>query len=603
VEEKLGPEGIANLRAELEKEHRKQLLKASSEDRDHYRWLFDKAEYESGFSHSKAAAQSDPSLTFTEAIHVARQNFVNAAIEENARTAHVRVGVLYDFEIRKPALERALEEMPKSRADVVRQAIKELAPPVLSPNEILAARAELGCIGRLADELPWKVREEIRAYDGYESLDAIPSPAPDYALRSGVDLSHIYELESSTIDQAQWEAAGIFSEDRELLLSAMMCRPYQGECLVFPYRRPGKPGVHSLRVKRLGPNGGYGQRSGEAAGIYYPPEMLIDDGAPLRDTRRTLVWVEGEKKALALARLGYVVVGLPGVWMMHDAAHRRETDELRLHPWIREDVVVAGRPHVIVYDPDVQTNPHVMHAQRRLARLLWGAGADNVSVVRWPAVSSDIGGVDDLASAQGDMAVRQLITDAGPCRIGAVFIPAAVAEDHRLGAPAKVTYGILFGAADTSGHVTGFTLKAMGQSVGRSPRAVSDAMGTLESLGYVTRSRGLVTREKGDFTSEPDSYSLTGYSGFVNGPAYKLDAEMLTMSHERAVLLAALPDDGSSVSNTTLAKMTGQKLRALRTQLSALEAAGVVTRGHGSVAKSWRPAGSAKRQNPAHNGE
>ncbi len=104
---------------------------------------------------------------------------------------------------------------------------------------------------------------------------------------------------------------------------------------------------------------------------------------PLATLERVLtghepLWViEGEKKALAVAQLGFPAVGFEGIEGWHAAGARELLPDFAFIPL--KDRVVE-----LVPDGDVATNPHVERGAARLARALEHVEA-RVRLVRLPA--------------------------------------------------------------------------------------------------------------------------------------------------------------------------------------------------------------------------
>ena len=115
--------------------------------------------------------------------------------------------------------------------------------------------------------------------------------------------------------------------------------------------------------------------------IFFPLATL---DAVLR-TADPLYIVEGEKKALAVSQQGLPCLGLSGVEGWHVAGARA------LHPDL-DDVGLSGRIVNVIPDADVETNPAVAGAVRRLADALQARGVGEVRRIRIPAPFK---GIDD----------------------------------------------------------------------------------------------------------------------------------------------------------------------------------------------------------------
>jgi hypothetical protein len=222
-------------------------------------------------------------------------------------------------------------------------------------------------------------------------------------------------LTDATIDASRCYTIATRNEFVELL-GRTDSLPPRGGAIAIPFFWPGDPHPYAYRVRpdeprKERPKGGkgklkpvkYDQPKREAVGVmlYYPPRTVAS--GELADLTRTLVVVEGEKKALALDQLGYTVVGLCGVWNWLDSdARRANRDDWRLHPRLVEHSPLAGRRVVYVADQDVWTNSNVMLAVRRFARCAQDAGAAGTTLVT-PPEYSEHKGVDDWYAAGGDV--------------------------------------------------------------------------------------------------------------------------------------------------------------------------------------------------------
>jgi|SRR5215207_4106074 len=93
------------------------------------------------------------------------------------------------------------------------------------------------------------------------------------------------------------------------------------------------------------------------------------------DEHQSLVIVEGEKKADALASLGLPVVALFGVWNWSYKVDLNTPYELQLLVKDFESIPLHGRSVSIIFDADIQTKHHVQLATGRLANKLRDRGA------------------------------------------------------------------------------------------------------------------------------------------------------------------------------------------------------------------------------------
>lgn len=211
-----------------------------------------------------------------------------------------------------------------------------------------------------------------------------------------IDAARLFVLPS-----AKWRPYGFRSARPQSGLFIPFFEP--GAATPFAYRlRP----QHPLPAGKKGKLKKYDQPSGTGLLVYLPP--LAATLEHLQDIQAPLIWTEGEKKALLLAQLGYCVVGLTGVDSWLDVDARARGDGRRLHPFIAQHYLIAGRQHVIVYDADARSKPSVMAAMQRLAGVLAHAGAASVHMCL-PPEAGDAKGIDDYAHAHGIDAARNLL--------------------------------------------------------------------------------------------------------------------------------------------------------------------------------------------------
>jgi hypothetical protein len=124
-----------------------------------------------------------------------------------------------------------------------------------------------------------------------------------------------------------------------------------------------------------------------------------------------IVVTEGEKKALAIAQLGFAVIGLVGVWGWQQkrcktdagrAFGKRELiGDLDRMEW-------AGVSVIIIFDSDAAENPMVRLAECRLAEVLQSKGAV-VRIARIPPNGEKKVGADDFLVGNGADAFRSLL--------------------------------------------------------------------------------------------------------------------------------------------------------------------------------------------------
>lgn len=236
--------------------------------------------------------------------------------------------------------------------------------------------------------------------------------------------THLEDLRGSGLTDATIAAAALYTERNARAVTQLLDRMYpaqSGPALVFPFFLPGADAPYAYRIKPTVPRVDRSRRgkprpvkydqSGRVGLLtYFPPAVRISGGL---QSDATLYWTEGEKKALALDQMGLPVVGLTGVWNWIDPDASVQADApAQLHPIIREHVRIRARQHVIVYDADVRQNPKSMLAAKRLAGVLYAAGAAAVRFTCPPTL--ELKGIDDYYAVHGLEAVCALLHAAEP---------------------------------------------------------------------------------------------------------------------------------------------------------------------------------------------
>jgi len=231
---------------------------------------------------------------------------------------------------------------------------------------------------------------------------------------------HRDELHASGISDDMIAAAGIYSANRELrdVLGWMpQGLRYWGDGWVIPYRDADDPAF--ARVKLDAPRKDkdgkpikYESPKDKPNPPYFPPgfwEAIQSPDAPIFIT-------EGEKKALSAACNGFACIGLPGVWNFAPARPRRGTGRAtgpRLLMASLNRIQWNGRKVYIVFDSDREEKKQVRQAERELAEILVGRGAQVHIVKIPPAEGGGKVGLDDYLVAHGADAFRKL-TESAP---------------------------------------------------------------------------------------------------------------------------------------------------------------------------------------------
>jgi hypothetical protein len=253
-------------------------------------------------------------------------------------------------------------------------------------------------------------------------------PGSSDAQKRVLSLEHSAELEASGLNAESISSGGWYTErsarDLAALLNWRGWPKARGDGLVIPYFLPdasidAEP--FFARVKPTNPRTDektkkphrYEQPKDVGVAPYFPVRTRVH--RRLQDVAIPLVFTEGEKKGALLDQLGFAAIAAPGVRCFHDVAHRKDTDEYRLHELIRKHATITARPCLIVFDADIVENDQVMQAARVLAGMLLAAGAASVRLVMIPgSTSSQKVGVDDFFVAHGEQALRALIDTADP---------------------------------------------------------------------------------------------------------------------------------------------------------------------------------------------
>ncbi len=123
-----------------------------------------------------------------------------------------------------------------------------------------------------------------------------------------------------------------------------------------------------------------------------------------------LFFDEGAKKVACLLSIGYLAIGIPGIW----GAHRNGKAEglpPSLIPGLRS--IVAGREILFVFDQD--SNPStardVGRAANTTAKDCREAGALSTGRIAWELFDHPYKGVDDLIAAEGAKIFEQLVNE------------------------------------------------------------------------------------------------------------------------------------------------------------------------------------------------
>ncbi len=303
--------------------------------------------------------------------------------------------------------------------------------------------------------------------------------------------------------------------------AALVGRRRSGETsytgVIFPYFLPGNDNPREYRLRRDEPDL---ERKADGSlterGKYLSPpvrgNMLYfardTTGAQLRDSAIPVVFVEGEKKTLALSRVAtlaprkFIPIGLSGVWNFRGVVGKTQGPggERRDVKGMLSDfdlIELADRQAFILFDTNVRTNESVAAARMQFARALTERGAK----VFFADIPEDFtgNGIDDLlGELERDLDEEYaVLTLAGILDNAKEFIPPKQKQADRLAALASdAEYfhdadGQAFASVVIGGHLETYRLnsKAFRDYLARefyraensapSTQAVQDAINTL----------------------------------------------------------------------------------------------------------------------------
>ncbi len=159
---------------------------------------------------------------------------------------------------------------------------------------------------------------------------------------------------------------------------------------------------------------------GEPCRAYLPKASR----AKLRNGESIVHFTEGEKKTLLLSQVGFLAVGLGGVWCWKKKGTDELIDDLAAICW-KDRVAYI----VFDYDKKAATRQQTALAAKRLAKALRKAGAKEVYIVDLPPTpDGEKQGVDDFVVRCGPRAYSKLVEQAQPAPILNAYQPITKAE-------------------------------------------------------------------------------------------------------------------------------------------------------------------------------
>ncbi len=233
------------------------------------------------------------------------------------------------------------------------------------------------------------------------------------------------EMESaispSVIEQRGYFSITSPSEAKELGFSHRQASTVSADypALIIPYyntsgqvavhcMRPDAPRSIDLKKKKKLPDGTYPQKvlkyempRGSGNILDCHPAIigaLADPGTPL-------FFTEGAKKADALIAKGYVAININGVYGWRGTNKKQGKTALSDF----EDIALAGRDIILLFDSDIRTNANVKGALRRFKAFLEGKKAFVIPVLLPPSEDGKTGVDDWFASGKTATDLDQLI--------------------------------------------------------------------------------------------------------------------------------------------------------------------------------------------------
>ncbi len=205
---------------------------------------------------------------------------------------------------------------------------------------------------------------------------------------------HLAKCRASGLSDATIKAAGLRSETNRETLAAMLNkrRPHKGlaPAIVFQYTdREGRNGYCRVRPDSPRKDGKgvvkYESPIGQPNQVYFPPGV-----AERIESETRILITEGELKSLASTQFGFPCLGLVGVYGWKSKGHEQLLPELCRLTWKNRTVFIA-------FDSDIERNPDVQQAERRLAKAL----IDRDAKVRCLRIPDGPPGADSKPTKQG----------------------------------------------------------------------------------------------------------------------------------------------------------------------------------------------------------
>lgn len=199
---------------------------------------------------------------------------------------------------------------------------------------------------------------------------------------------HLKDLCNSTLSNETIVEYSISSLSETEVRARLGRQDIEGGGILFPF-----PDSRLFRVRldkplpdaKGKPKQKYLNPTGEELDLY----MTLPAREKLQDIGTPFYFIEGEKKSLSCAQLGYAAIGLCGVY-----GWRSKRSEGKIVPRLSE-LILKDRPCYILFDADKNDNPQVKQAEYDFALYLRKRGA-KVGIINLPYYGKNIlRGVDN----------------------------------------------------------------------------------------------------------------------------------------------------------------------------------------------------------------
>jgi putative DNA primase/helicase len=204
---------------------------------------------------------------------------------------------------------------------------------------------------------------------------------------------HLEELYASGISDEIIQSVGVRDVAPIEAAERLGWEKCQSGGILYPYYKlDGTEDGVRIKLDKPLPKRKYETPKGAKQRLYIPPPAwkLINSGT------NPMYFVEGEKKLLSLLSRGLPAVGLPGLYA--PTASKGDVGPLDA---VLDNIPMAGRQAVILFDSDIHTNQQVEKAAEKLAAQLIQMEADVLVARLPPKADGSKQGIDDFLVAAG----------------------------------------------------------------------------------------------------------------------------------------------------------------------------------------------------------